>query len=301
MLIKVAICNFQDNGAGNRALWQGMHERLKSLGLHLLLRQEMWGAEENAGALATAAERVLGLTGIIGEGCCTALYYSPDLFTPVENYTPITGPMWVLPPTVRGLRLRGTTPSAVPLLVSSFHLNYSSPATRLPEAERLTQWADRWDRSANRAGTVHWPALIGGDTNSYPTPGTPGDPALPVLDQIADEPHRAHRSYLGPDGVRRMDDRPDATLRTAGLHDVARHLATTRGDTAALAPTMDACSTHGPDARVDRLYASPELLPALRTVEVIDMHDLSDHHTVVATFDQKTLTHILNNPLTRTA
>ncbi|MFF8535888.1 endonuclease/exonuclease/phosphatase family protein [Streptomyces sp. NPDC015532] len=298
MLINAAICNFENNGGGDRALWQRMHKRLASLDLHLLLRQEVWNAQDNGNELADAAESVLGMAGLIGPECCTALYHDPDLFTPVGEF-PKTGPMWVLPPTVRSLQLAGTTPGAAPLIVGSYHLNYGSTTTRLSEAERLTQWNDRWVTADGRR--VHHPALLGGDNNSYPVPGTPGDPALPVLEEIPDEPHRAHRSYIGPDGVRRMDDRPDDTLRTAGLQDVARHLATTAGNTTAVAPTVDAYDTHGPDARIDRIYASKELLPAVCEVEVIDMRDLSDHHTVVVRLDRDTLTDILNNPLTRAA
>jgi hypothetical protein len=298
MLINAAICNFENNGGGDRALWQRMHKRLASLDLHLLLRQEVWNAQDNGNELADAAEAVLGMAGLIGPECCTALYHDPNLFTPVDEF-PKTGPMWVLPPTVRSLQLAGTAPGAVPLIVGSYHLNYGSTTTRLSEVERLTQWNDRWVKADGRR--VHYPALLGGDNNSYPVPGAPGDPALPVLEEIPDEPHRAHRSYIGPDGVRRMDDRPDDTLRTAGLQDVARHLATTAGHTAALAPTVDAYDTHGPDSRIDRIYASKQLLPAVREVEVINMKGLSDHHTVVVRLDRDTLTDILNNPITRTA
>lgn len=298
MLINAAICNFENNGGGDRSLWHRMHERLASLDLHLLLRQEVWNAQDDGNALADAAEAVLGMAGLIGPECCTALYHDPDLFTPVGEF-PKTGPMWVLPPTVRSLQLAGTAPGAAPLIVGSYHLNYGSTTTRLSEAERLTQWNDRWVTADGRR--VHYPALLGGDNNSYPVPGAPGDPALPVLEEIPDEPHRAHRSYIGLDGVRRMDDRPDDTLRTAGLQDVARHLATTAGNTAAVAPTVDAYETHGPDSRIDRIYASKELLPAVRAVEVIDMKGLSDHHTVVVRLDRDTLTDILNNPITRAA
>lgn len=298
MLINAAICNFENNGGGDRALWQRMHNKLASLNLHLLLRQEVWNAQDDGNALADAAEAVLGMAGLIGPECCTALYHDPTLFTPVGEF-PKTGPMWVLPPTVRSLQLTGTAPGAVPLIVGSYHLNYGSTTTRLSETERLTQWNDRWVMADGRR--VHCPALLGGDNNSYPVPGTPGDPALPVLEEIPDEPHRAHRSYIGPDGVRRMDDRPDDTLRTAGLQDVARHLATTAGNTTAVAPTVDAYDTHGPDSRIDRIYASKELLAAVRDIDVIDMKGLSDHHTVVVRLDRDTLTDILNHPITRAA
>jgi endonuclease/exonuclease/phosphatase family metal-dependent hydrolase len=297
VLINAAICNFENNGGGDRDLWQRMHDRLASLDLHLLLRQEMWGAYDDGNALAYAAEAVLGMVGFIGRECCTAVYHDPKLFIPVSEYSR-TGPVWALPPTVCSFQLAGTAPGAVPLIVGSYHLNYCSTTTRLAEAEWLTKWNDQWVKDGDRY--VHYPALLGGDNNSYPVVGTPEDPALPVLEEIRDEPHRAHRSYLGPDGVRRMDDRPDDTLRTAGLQDVARHLAAT-GDTRAVAATVDACHMYGPDARIDRIYASRQLLPAVREVEVVDMKGLSDHHTVVVRLDRDTLTDILNHPLTRAA
>lgn len=298
MLINAAICNFENNGGGDRDLWQRMHDRLASLNLHLLLRQEMWNAQDNGNELADAAEAVLGMPGFIGRECCTAVYHDPKLFTSVDEY-PKTGPVWALPPTVCSFQLAGTTPDAAPLIVGSYHLNYCSPTSRLAEAEWLTKWNDKWVKDGDRY--VHYPALLGGDNNSYPVVGTPGDPALPVLEEIQGEPHRAHRSYLGADGVRRMDDRPDGTLRAAGLQDVARHLVATTGGTSAVAPTVDACDTHGPDARIDRIYASKQLLPAVREVEVVDMKGLSDHHTVVVRLDRDTLTEILNHPLTRAA
>ncbi|MGC0379920.1 endonuclease/exonuclease/phosphatase family protein [Streptomyces sp. SAI-129] len=298
MLINAAICNFENNGGGDRDLWQRMHDRLASLDLHLLLRQEMWGAHDNGNALADAAEAVLGMVGFIGRECCTAVYHDPKLFIPISEH-PNTGPVWALPPTVCSFQLAGTAPDATPLIVGSYHLNYCSTTTRLAEAEWLTKWNDKWVRDGDRY--VHYPALLGGDNNSYPAVGTPGDPALPALEEIRDEPHRAHRSYLGADGVRRMDDRPDDTLRIAGIQDVARHLVAATGDTSAVAATVDACATHGPDARIDRIYASKQLLPAVREVEVVDMKGLSDHHTVVVRLDREALTEILNHPLTRAA
>nr|WP_203633481.1 endonuclease/exonuclease/phosphatase family protein [Streptomyces halstedii] len=297
--MRIVCWNIEHNGRGrhggddHRELARDI---LAVLAPHLVL--EVWNAQDNGNELADAAEAVLGTAGLIGPDCCTALYHDPDLFTPAGEF-PKTGPMWVLPPTVRSRQLAGTVPGAAPLIAGSYHLNYGSPTTRLSEAEWLTQWNDRWVTADGRR--IHYPALLGGDTNSYPVPGTPGDPALPVLEEIPDEPYRAHGSYIGADGVRRMDDRPDDTLRTAGLQDVARHLATTAGNTAAVAPTVDAYDTHGPDSRIDRIYASKELLPAVRTVEVIDMTGLSDHHTVVVRLDRDTLTDILNHPLTRTA
>ncbi|MGY3056209.1 hypothetical protein ACVWZD_000453 [Streptomyces sp. TE3672] len=298
MLIKAAICNFENNGGGNRSLWQEMHKKLASLGLHLLLRQEMWDAQDNGGELADAAEAVLGMAGLIGKKSCTAIYHDPAIFTPAGEWTD-TGPMWVLPPTVQRLRLSGTAPDAPPLIVGSYHLNYASSSNRLSEAEWLTTWNDQWTKIGGRR--VKLPALLGGDNNSYPVPGAPGDPVLPLLEEIADKPHRVHRSYIGPDGSRRMDDRPDERLHAAGLHDVARHLATTKGDTAAVSPTVDTSPTHGPQSRIDRLYGSEEILRAVHGIKVYDMSGKSDHHTVVVSLCRDALTEILNRPITRKA
>ena len=110
-----------------------------------------------------------------------------------------------------------------------------------------------------------------------------------MLENIADKPHRAHRSRLLPDGTRVMDTRPDNILRTAGLEDVARYLAERKKITAPVARTVDACDTHGPDARIDRIYLSDTLLEAVDEVEIIDMSDLSDHHTVVLSLDRAVL------------
>jgi NTP pyrophosphatase (non-canonical NTP hydrolase) len=82
-----------------------------------------------------------------------------------------------------------------------------------------------------------------------------------------------------------MDTRPDETLRAAGLEDVARYLVAEKGITSALTRTVDACATYGPDARIDRICASEQLLPAVVGVDVVDMKGLSDHHTVLLRLD----------------
>ncbi|MFI9588184.1 hypothetical protein ACIHCQ_41850 [Streptomyces sp. NPDC052236] len=202
-------------------------------------------------------------------------------------------------PAVRNLRLAGTPETAAPLVVGSYHLNYASTTTRLAEAEWLTTWNDKWERRGNRR--IRLPALLGGDNNSYPEPGADVDPALPVLEHIQDLPHRAHRSYQGPDSTRLMDTRPDNVLRTAGLEDVARYLAVRKGIGSAVTSTVDAYKTHGPQARIDRIYASEQLLPAVVDVEVVDMKGLSDHDTVLLRLDRDVLADILNNPITQEA
>ncbi|MEU8911765.1 endonuclease/exonuclease/phosphatase family protein [Streptomyces nigrescens] len=291
--ITVLCWNFERNGAGSHIARFRAHERLASLSPHLVLRQEMWGADADGHRVAFELESILGMRGWLGPKSSTAVFADPAVFEPVRTW-PDTGPMWVQPPTLLALRYRPAGVESMPLAVASYHLNYGSSANRIAEAEWLSTWADKYQTTVD-GSTYRLPALLGGDTNSYPEPGLPKDPALPKLDEIQDRPHRLHRSYVGPDGRRRMDTRPDEALRTAGLEDVARHWATARGgNAAAVARTVNGCATHGPDARVDRIYATEDLLPTVLDVDVIEVPlTESDHHIVRVALDGDVLTDIL--------
>jgi hypothetical protein len=302
--IKIATCNFELNGAGDRQMWEQMHDRLAGLQLDVLMRQEVWNADPEAfdgGAWGDAAADVLGMQGWYGPRCCTALYVRPGAFVSVRGW-PHPGGMWELPPTLRKVRVVGLPEQAAPLLLGSLHFNYGSVDLRKIEAQWATTYADKWERRGDRLVKIS--AVLGADTNSYPEPGTPGDVPLPVPEHIKDKPHVVHRSRLitAASGrqVRVMDIDPDKTLRKAGLEDPARYLAV-KGHREAVAPTMEASSTHGPRARVDRFYVSEELLPAVERVEVVEMHGLSDHHTVVVHLNRDTLGALLLDPPTRTA
>ncbi|MER7049541.1 endonuclease/exonuclease/phosphatase family protein [Streptomyces jumonjinensis] len=285
--------NLEQNGKQDPALRQKAHELLALDNPALVLRQEMPGADDDGAAVMYELEDVLGMRGWLGPRSCTAVFADQKVFRTVREW-PQTGPMWVLPPTALTMRYLPAGWNALPLVVGSFHLNYASGTTRLAEAEWLTTWADkRWTTPGGE--TVRIPALLGGDTNSYPEPSGLDEPALPALDAIRDEPHRANRSYHSPDG-RRMDTRPDEVLYTAGLHDVAQHHADRPGGSAdAIAPTVDACETHGPEARIDRVYVTAELLPAVTDVDVIPVPlVMSDHHVLRLTLDGDLLADILN-------
>ncbi|ARQ67743.1 hypothetical protein [Streptomyces marincola] len=181
-------------------------------------------------------------------------------------------------------------------MAASFHLNYASPARRQAEAEWLTTFADKKWRTPD-GELVTMPALMGGDRNSYPAPKTREEVVDRLrLGDIRDRPHRAHRSHPTPDGRRQMDTRPDEILHTAGLFDLAHHIGTSQ----ALAPTVEASPTHGPATRIDALYTSHFLTPAVLDVEVIDMKGLSDHHTVLARLDRTLLIDILRDTPTIT-
>jgi endonuclease/exonuclease/phosphatase family metal-dependent hydrolase len=289
VLINVVTLNFENNGGGDAGKRRRMYERLAELRPHLVLRQEEWDSDADGRTVAYEAEEALGLRCWLGARSCTAVYADRALFAPVREW-PETGPMWVLPPTALTLRYVPAGADACPIVVVSYHLNYASSDLRAIEAQWLTTWNDKkWTTDDGRTRTL--PALMGGDNNSYAQPGAAGGPPLPALAQIQDRPHHVHRSHPGPQGARIPDTRPDEILRTAGMDDVAHHLATTNGTV--LAATVEPSPTQGPGARIDRIYASTQLLPAVVRVEVLDMAGFSDHHAVLLQLDADTLTGIL--------
>lgn len=285
--------NYENNGKGDKAKRTAGHELLARLDPDLVLRQEMWGADADGNTVMYDLEGILGMRGWLGPGACTAVFANSGVFAPVREW-PKTGPMWVLPPMVLALRYRPAGSTALPFAAISYHLNYASTTNRLAEAEWLTNWADKkWTTDDGRVAPL--PALFGGDNNSYPDEDLEGAPALPVRGLIPDRPHRLHRSYPDPAGDRRMDTRPDAALREAGLVDVARYWAAKTGDLKAVARTVNAYPTHGPDSRIDRVYSTEQLLPAVVGVDVIEVdEDTSDHHIVRVKLDADTLADVLN-------
>lgn len=293
--------NFENNGKEDPAKRLKAHELLVSLNPHLVLRQEMWGADTNGNTILYELERVLGLRGWLGPGACTAVFADPGVFQPVREWDN-AAPMWVLPPTALIMRYLPAGTEAMPLALASYHLNYASATTRVAEAEWLSTWADKqW--TTPRGEVVRMPCLAGGDNNSYPVPGVEGDPALPVLEEIEDRRHRLHRSYVGANGTRLMDTRPDEALRTAGFEDLARYWAGARhGGKRAVSRTVNACATHGPDSRVDRVYGTNDLLPAVTGVDVIEVpEDDSDHHIVRVTLDGDYVSDVLNQQVAEAA
>ncbi|AZS74985.1 hypothetical protein DDE74_32290 [Streptomyces lydicus] len=289
--VNMVCCNFENNGFGDPQRRAKMYELLSSLQPHAVFRQEMWDAADDGSSIAYEMEQALGLRCWLGTGSCTALLADPKVFQPLKEW-PYAGPMWVQPPTALTFRYVPAAPTAVPLLLVSYHLNYASPELRAIEAEWLTTWNDQKWRAGD--AVVPLPAVFGGDNNSYPIPGAEGEPRIPGLADIADRPHRVHRSYIGAEGTRVMDTRPDDILRGAGLEDVARHTAATTGARSALGPTVGASPTHGPAVRIDRVYVSRPLLPAVVSTEVVETAGLSDHHVLLVKLDGEVLSELLS-------
>ncbi|MGW2657553.1 endonuclease/exonuclease/phosphatase family protein [Streptomyces sp. NPDC001478] len=290
MSITLVCWNFENNGKGNASRRAAGDDVIRSLNPDIVFRQELWQAGDNGRRIFHEQAHTLGLHGVLGARSCTALFYNASVFSVVREWEQVFGPHYVLTPTAVLLRYKAAGPDALPFNAVSFHLAYGSSAQRLLEAEWLTTWADkRWTTPDGRIHTL--PAILAGDTNSYPVPGTPGELPLPNVARIKNAPHRLHRSYPGPHGERVPDTRPDTALLTAGLVDAARHWATApHGDPSALARTVDRCDTHGPDARIDRAYLSPGLLAAVSGADVIEVDpDLSDHHILRLTLDDDLL------------
>ncbi|MFE9449628.1 hypothetical protein [Streptomyces sp. NPDC006739] len=294
--IKVVSYNFELNGNGDYEKWLAMQQRLAGLRPTILCRQETFGyALTGRGSTAFCeSKRITKLAGNLSPGKhATALYYDPAVFEQIPLWD-TDWPGWLLHPTAMTLRVRGARD--VDVVAGCAHLSYNSPTKRKAETEDLTRLADRIESYEDERGAEKRkvPVLaIGMDSNSYIAPDrlVPGELPLSRLDDIKDLPHRAHRSYEIAPGQRVMDSEPDRILLTAGLEDVARHAALQPGGPglAAVAPTVDACDTHGPAHRVDRIYTTNWLLPAVVDVQVVDMTGLSDHHAVVVTYSLDTV------------
>ena len=301
--IRVATCNFELNGKGDPEIWKHMHTRLADLSLDVLCRQELVGcaAQGRASQLWHASETALGMIGTLGPHVgATAVYLNPQTFEVVETWDTASWHAWWLHPTALTARLRGT--HNTDFVVGSAHLDFDSPTARATQAENLTRLADR-PGAGNRTGGKMPVLALCGDWNSYPSPHlAPGEPSLPMPQEILDPQHLAHRSFI--DGEERvMDFRPDQILHGAGMTDTARHIAHTHKKPSAVHPTTDETRKpqQGPARRIDRIYTSNLLLPALVDVEVIPMTDLSDHHTVIASYCRKTLMDLSHSQLSPAA
>jgi len=288
-VLRIATCNFEADGKGVEALWMAMHDRLRALRLDLVLRQEIWLSGNRGGALHESAKEALGMNGWPSKGWSTAVYANPETFVALESWDRLTDTENVAN---RALRLRGAGPKSVPVVTASFHLSYHNTEERLHQAGELLYLADR-KHQLTPDRSVQLPILaLGGDSNSERM-ARPGE-ATRDLTKILDQAHLAHRTYLGPNGERLIDDRPDRVLRVV-VEDVARHLAERPGSTGEILPTVYDSETQGPGTQIDRIYTSRVFLPALRSLEVVEMQGLTDHKVPVAEFDRDDVEEILSD------
>jgi len=290
----IASLNLEQNGLGDPGRRWAAYERIRELGVHLLFRQEMNGADLDRHALMYEAEDALGMRCWLSERSATAVFADERIFKPLGHWpTPWT--RFKLPPAAVTLQLRAAGPESTPPIAVAAHLNYAVPALRDIEAGWITGFNDKWVTLPKDGGRQHAVMLAGLDGNSYPHQRTAAEPPLPERDKIQDRPHRAHRSRTGPDGGRVVDQDPHEILHEAGVRDIAAYLAQVPGGADRLDPTMLASETHGPDARVDWLMASHQLLPVFTQVAVIDARDISDHNLVIANASASGLAQLLSD------
>ncbi|MFK0279882.1 hypothetical protein ACIQVL_05315 [Streptomyces sp. NPDC090499] len=136
------------------------------------------------------------------------------------------------------------------------------------------------------------------DGNSYPH-RTSDEIARHLLWAQVDDPvHYQHRTIVR-DGKRVSDTQPSEIL-TGGKHvyiDLAHHAGTVLGQREALTPTASLTRTdQGPAQRIDWILSTPNLVPAVRSVEVAATEEVSqwtDHGFVIARFGLADLKRIL--------
>ena len=145
-----------------------------------------------------------------------------------------------------------------PVTVVCAHLAPHSAALAAAEAQLLVGRGRRQGR----------PGIIMGDINHAPLAGPEPDWSL-----VPDH-NRSARTVLD-EGPLRADRTVGRVLDRAGYTDAAAHLAAERGDDALLAPT----GVHG-RMRVDQVWLSEQLVPALAGYERLDHRGTTDHHPV---------------------
>lgn len=279
--------NVADNGR-TPSIRRQAHDMLADTKPHVVFRQELPGAHlSGMRGLHEEANRL----GLIAFMCLpqpgrsqrpVGVMVDPALFEVLAHEE--RGQGWK-PICIITARIRGTRRE---LNLASGHLCHNDPTTRATEARGLTDLADHRQS-----------ALVGLDTNSYPVP-TPLEEPLPDLHNIADPVHFEHRT-IWRGGHRVPDTVPDEIL--TGAHrggrsdvpgpfiDLARHAAYNLNppQPEALAPTASLTRTdQGPPQRVDRIYSTPDLTPALARVTVrtgTAVSAVTDHGMVIADFD----------------
>jgi endonuclease/exonuclease/phosphatase family metal-dependent hydrolase len=250
---------------------------------HIVLRQELTGADAHgAAALYQEGERLGGLIPFMAPPTmespnATGVMIDPDVFELGACHPHITN-MWH-PICNLVVRVRGTHKD---LSLASVHLCSYDGQTRATEAKRLTVLGDR--------GRT---ALFGGDFNSYPHRTGDELAKLPDWSTITDPVHYEHRTVERA-GSRISDTVPDEILAGGNqiFTDLGHHAATKLGQRRAVAATAHIGRTElGLLQRIDRIYCSPVLAPALTSFDVIDsdaVRAVSDHALLYATFDLAT-------------
>ncbi|CAL9412907.1 endonuclease/exonuclease/phosphatase family protein [Streptomyces sp. enrichment culture] len=247
---------------------------------HIVFRQELAGAWDNGKHdLYEEAEKLGGLSAFMAtpkDGRSrkpVGVMFDPRLFQ-MAAHNDHDLP-WKQVCHVQ-VRLRGC---AKPLQLASAHLCHFSPELRAVEAARLTDLADH--------GRT---ALIGMDANSYPHRVADEMMTEPLDWEKVEDPVHYQQRTIERNGVRVPDTRPSEILTGGkGIYtDLAHHAGTALNQPTALKPTASLRRTdQGPPQRIDVIVGTPDLVPALRSIEIVDtdeVRSVTDHAMLVARF-----------------
>lgn len=249
--------------------WRGIVEVVGDAESDVLLLQEARGFDADGSRLLFAAERDLGMRGLLAvaphTGQHTAVLFRPEI-RPLSFAPDCTHFHHALAQAT--LEVPGFDR---PLVVASIHLSPLSPALRAAEVG--------WMAALAAPGTY---AVVAGDANSL----APGDPeptdwaALPAHFQVR---------YLQA-GALQADRSALAFLEAAGFTNAG----TTRGASGvATVPTRGFPQAEFVPFRSDHAALSPDLAPALAGYQVIETelaHATSDHLPIVIDLDPARLT-----------
>ncbi|MGK4906504.1 endonuclease/exonuclease/phosphatase family protein [Streptomyces albus] len=291
--LRVACWNIEHNGRPNKP---GDPDRrptarklLSELRPHILLRQELTGADaDGSRALYEEATQIGGLIPFMAPATpespnATGVMVDPEHFEVASSHDQITG-MWH-PACNPVVRLKGCRK---PICLASVHLSPWDPTQRASEARRLTFLAN--------GGRT---ALFGGDMNSYPHRVETESVELPDWDAVKNtDPGHYERRTIERGGRRVPDTVPDEVFTGSGIFtELAHHAATVLKQPDAMQATASLWRTdQGHRSRIDRLYCTPDLAPALLRVEVLDedpVAEASDHALLLATFSLQSMRRIL--------
>ncbi|MDF3140979.1 MULTISPECIES: endonuclease/exonuclease/phosphatase family protein [unclassified Streptomyces] len=286
--VDVAVWNIEADGGRNGERRDLALDILAEYNPDVVLQQEAKYSRERGGRLMHATEKRLKLRGFLAApnpyvdaDIATAVYLRAEMFHIAEQ-KPHAKPWWLHPCRVQAQL--GDCP--VPLNFASFHMCYYDADQRLTEAGWLTTLAE-----------TGMATIAAGDTNSYPRRAEPV--ALPNWEMVTDRAHMVQRTYLGADGTRRSDTRPDGVLIDAGYVDLAHHAAdhlSGLGNGALAATAGFSKPDQGGPQRVDRGYAVGGVASALEHVDVVDTKDTreaSDHALLLYRFHRTRLERVL--------
>ncbi|MQS17891.1 endonuclease/exonuclease/phosphatase family protein [Streptomyces kaniharaensis] len=273
MILTIAIQNLQRGGlldadGGHEDRWPLLAKRLAAVEPDLVLLQEAEGWETAGHRQLVRAERDLGMDGLIApsrSGRGTALLYRREtLGRRIAWNTDYTADEMHHGFGVAGFDIG----LPAPLAVASIHLTPYSADKAVTEA----------DFAASRAYR-HGPyCILGGDINYPPAAGP--DPAWDRMRPY----NRGTRTLLTDPALGRQsgpvpDRRVAWKLAANGLNDAAWHLYQQTGNEALLHRT-------GADDRIDQLWVSAPLAPAIVSYALLDTPaDASDHHGLVVVLD----------------